>query len=427
MNGHAEEAVRHYLAALQVAPHGDIRLRLADALLSCGQVQRAAVVYMAVARHGAHSGHPLRALIAICILTTLEPALLPQLASIAELYAIDGGHIGRTVRPADLIVDAPLSDAALASLSLSGDALFAHAEDVGKDLSGLGQVQGGALPAVPLLSELSKVDFMAVLATVGLVRKRPGEKIITQGEPGQSFFIVARGEVEVVRTDEQGNSQVLAALQEGAIVGEMALLSRAPRSADVRAKSDTDLLELSVEALGQVSRGADAIARALDKFTRERLIANLLNTAPLFRPLERTQRIDLVRRFVAHEVAAATDLIREGEPGRGLYVLLTGAVDVWKRDGTEKLLLATLGTGDVFGEISLLSGAAATATVSAAQRSTVLFLGREYVEKLIDTVPSLRAYLEQLGDEREMETRMWMASPAAVEDLSADIDIEIVE
>jgi cAMP-dependent protein kinase regulator len=360
-------------------------------------------------------------------LTTLEPALLPQLGSIAELYAIDGGRIGRTVRPADVLVDGPLTDEALATLAMSGDALFALAEDVGKDLAGAGQVQGGVLPPVPLLSELNKADFMAVLATVSLVRKRPGEKILVQGEPGQSFFLVARGEVEVVRTDEHGQSQALAVLQEGAIVGEMALLSRAARSADVRAKTDADLLELSVEALSQVSRGADAIARALEKFTRERLIANLLNTAPLFRPLQRTQRIDLVRRFVAHDVAASTDLIREGEPGRGLYVLLTGAVDVWKRDGEEKLLLATLGPGDVFGEISLLSGAVATATVSAAQRSTVLFLGREYVEKLIQTVPALRTYLEQLGDEREMETRMWLASPAAVEDLSQDIDVEWVE
>ena len=182
-------------------------------------------------------------------------------------------------------------------------------------------------------------------------------------------------------------------------------------------------------ALGQLSDGAAAIARALAKFTRERLVSNLINTSRLFRPLSREQRIDLVRRFVAHEVAAQTDLIREGEPGRGLYVILQGSVDVWKRAGDEKVLLATLGSSDVFGEIALLNGAPATATVSAAQRSTVLFLAREYVERLMESVPELASYLGSLGDERALDTRMWLdntgTSGGADDDFSIDIEIDV--
>ena len=88
--------------------------------------------------------------------------------------------------------------------------------------------------------------------------------------------------------------------------------------------------------------------------------------------------------------------------------MLSGAVDVWKRDGDEKVLLATLHAGEVFGEMSLLNAAPATATVTTAQRSTVLLLAREYVERLIEKLPALRAYLEGLGDERAMDTRMWL-------------------
>src|SRR5690606_1532813 len=116
------------------------------------------------------------------------------------------------------------------------------------------------------------------------------------------------------------------------------------------------------------------IALALDKFTRERLLNNLLATSPLFRPLDRTQRFDLVRRFKAHDVAPGVNLIEEGAPGRGLFVLLAGQVDVSKRDGEHKVLLATLGPGDVFGEISLLNEEPASATVTAAAQSTVLVL-----------------------------------------------------
>jgi CRP-like cAMP-binding protein len=417
-------ALSHYLAALLTAPgHLDLRLRVGDALLAASEVQRAATVYTTVARHAAHSGYPLRALVAIKVLVALEPALSPMLGSLGELYALDSGRIGKAVRPALLDDDTRLTPEAEQVLALQGPELFERAEQIGKDVSSL-SIAPGNLPPIPLLSELERDDFARLVAMVTLVRKRPGEVVIQQGDPGRSFFLVARGDLEVSRVDPKGEMQVLAELHEGAVVGEMALLSNAPRSASVIAASDADLLELDVEALSAVSSGAAAIARALDKFTRERLVNNLMQTAPLFRPLDRNQRIDLVRRFVAHDVAAGTDLIREGEPGQGLYVVLSGAVDVWKRDGADKVLLATLGPGDVFGEISLLGGVAASATVTAAQRSTVLFLSREYVERLVETLPALREYLEGLVDEREMDTRLWLESGGAAS-LLDDIEIEL--
>ncbi len=399
-----EEALALYLCVLAQEPdHLDARLRVADGLLALGDVQRAAVVYTTLARHTAHAGYPLRALAAILILRALEPQLGQLVRAVAELYAADVGRTGRGARILPAVETAELSSEARALGELRGEALRVAAEEHGKDLS-----------------------RCRVFETVSLVRKRGGDSVIAQGEPGQSFFLVSRGDLEVVREDSSGRTQ-LATLHEGAVFGEMALLSRTPRTAHVLATSDTELLELHVEALGAAGSGVAEIAGALGKFTRERLIKNLLATAPMFKLLDRTQGIDLVRRFVAHEVAALTDVVREGEPGRGLFVVLSGSVDVWKRDGDEKILLATLGPGEVFGEISLLAASPATATVTAAQRSTVLFLAREYVERLMSSVPALRAYLETLGDERTMETRMWLDGSARLSTVSDEIEIDLDE
>ena len=412
--GRFEQALALFTIALETQPEQlELRLRVADSLLALGHVQRAALVYTTLARHAAHAGYPLLALVAIKILSTLEPALAPLVRAVADLYALDTGRIGLGARMLPPAEDAPLVRPAQSMSALTGEALARAAEAVGADLSRSAQNYPDVLSPIPLLSELSRDDFAAVLQTVSLVRRREGDLVLRQGEPGASFFMVARGDLEVMRELPGGKLQPLATLHEGALFGEMALLSRTPRSAHVRAVSSADLLEFHVDALGQASRGAGTIARALDKFTRERLVGNLLGTAPLFRPLDRTQRLDLVRRFVGHEIAAQTDLIREGEPGRGLYVVLHGSVDVWKRDGAEKVLLATLGAGDVFGEMSLLHSAPATATVTAGQRSTVLFLAREYVERLLSSVPQMREYLETLGDERAMDTRLWLDVAAA--------------
>jgi CRP-like cAMP-binding protein len=407
--GRFEQALALFTIALETQPeHLDLRLRVGDSLLALGHVQRAALVYTTLARHAAHAGYPLLALVAIKILSTLEPALAPLVRAVADLYAVDTGRIGLGARLLPPSEEVPLVRPVEAMFALSGEALARAAEAVGADLSRSAQSYPDVLSPLPLLSELSRDDFAAVLQTVTLVRRREGDLVLRQGEPGGSFFMVARGDLAVVRETAGGKSEQLATLHEGALFGEMALLSRSPRSAHVRATSSTDLLEFHVDALGQASRGVATIARALDKFTRERLVGNLIGTAPLFRPLDRTQRLDLVRRFVGHEVAAHTDLIREGEPGRGLYVVLHGSVDVWKRDGDEKVLLATLGAGEVFGEMSLIQSGPATATVTACQRSTVLFLAREYVERLLNSMPQMRAYLEGLGDERAMDTRMWL-------------------
>src|SRR5690606_36819221 len=156
------------------------------------------------------------------------------------------------------------------------------------------------------------------------------------------------------------------------------------------------LLEVDHEALGAATREVGTIARGLDKFMRERLLSNLLATAPLFRPLDRKQRLDLMRRFTAHDVAPGTIVIQEGQPGQGLYVILNGEVDVSKIDGEEQVLLASLKAGDVFGEISLLNDEPTTATVTAATNMTVLLLGRDVFQKLIEAVEEIREYVESL-------------------------------
>ena len=137
----------------------------------------------------------------------------------------------------------------------------------------------------------------------------------------------------------------------------------------------------------------------------------------MFRPLDKKQRLDLVRRFTAHDVAAGVQIIREGEPGRGLFVLLAGEVDVSKVDADSKVLLASLKPGDVFGEISLLEEGLATASVTAARNSTVLFLSKDVFTRLVEAFPEIKDYVSQLGEERLMDTRLLLEAGADEEDI----------
>ncbi|HEX8953484.1 MAG TPA: cyclic nucleotide-binding domain-containing protein, partial [Polyangia bacterium] len=255
-------------------------------------------------------------------------------------------------------------------------------------------------PPVPLLSELQAASFARVLSTVRVLRLPHGAAVVREGEPGTSFFLVAAGNVRVFSTDALGKQTELARLGEGAIFGELALVAAQPRSASVEVVGEADLLELGAETLRAAADELPQLAEALDRFTRERLLKNLLATSPLFRPFSAQQRVDLARRFTGHDVAPGTELIREGDPGRGLYVVLAGEVEVCKGEEPFEQTLATLRTGDVFGEIALVRGTPATATVRAGRPTTVLFLAREYFERLLSALPEMRAFFETLTEER---------------------------
>jgi CRP-like cAMP-binding protein len=420
----AHAALHAYCALVQLQPLDlDARLRVADSLLALGEVQRAAVVYTALARYATHAGFPLRALVALKVLTALEPQLEPLLAPLADLYSVDSPRLGRGVRVAPIDPEQPLPETLDVSRVIPLDQLAPHAERVAADMAGAAFPD--RLPPIPLFSELRAEAFRALLPALVLRRVAAGEVILAEGEPGQSFFVIARGEVSVARALAQGGETVLATLHEGAIFGEMALVSAAPRSATVRAVADTDLLEFDRAALSALSRDVATLAAALDKFTRERLLNNLLQTSPLFRPLDRTQRMDLVRRFTAHDVMAGVQIVAEGQPGRGLFVLLAGEVDVSKVDGDSKVLLATLKPGDVFGELSLLNDEPASATVTAARQSTVLFLAKDIFARLIAAFPEIREYVSQIGEDRMLDTRLLLETAGNVDELTDD-DIVLV-
>lgn len=398
-----------YAALVRLDPADlDSRLRIGDALLAMGEVQRAAQVYTAFARYAAHAGYPLRALVALKVLEALEPQLGALLGSVAELYALGSPRLGRGARPALPELDRALPEGVTLQPPADAAALVEQAAQQGTAIDRIGVPYPDKLPAVPVFSQLPAEAFAAVLGSLKLVRSRPGDVLIEEGAEGTSFFVLVRGSVRVTKQLD-GAQVVLAGLHDGAIFGEMALVSAQPRTATVTAVNDCDLLEFDRTALQAASREVETIARGLDQFMRERMLNNLLATAPLFRPLDRKQRLDLARRFNALDVAAGTELIREGDVGRGLFVILHGEVDVSKRDGDEKVLLATLGPGDVFGEIALLQDEPATATVTAAANGTVLFLDRDIFRRLVEAIPEIREYVESLGEERLMDTQLLMA------------------
>ncbi|HUH04360.1 MAG TPA: cyclic nucleotide-binding domain-containing protein [Kofleriaceae bacterium] len=406
--GEALHALRLYDAIVAATPLDfEARARIADCLVALGQREHAIEVYRSVAWYVLKSGHPL---IAIVIARVLEETLGADaddlLTALVMHYGNESGLLGSFAARINLPDPAvPCNPPELRSPPAEG--FVAQAAQRAAHCCDDFDEYPEALHAIPLLSAMSEESFRKVIRTLVVRRLPDGAPVIRQGEPGQSFFFVASGEVRVSATSAVSGDNELARLHEGSIFGEMALLSAQPRSASVTVVGEADLLEVTRDSLHALAGELDQVGVALHQFTQERLLKNLMATNRLFKPFSRTQQRDLLRRFTNHEVPGGHDIIREGEAGTGLFVVLSGEVEVVKTGASgDKVQLATLRAGDVFGEMALIRGGPTTATVTATTLSGVLFLGRDYVERIIAGVPDIRAYLEALSEDRELDTQL---------------------
>jgi CRP-like cAMP-binding protein len=407
--GEPVHSLRLYDSIVAAAPLDfESRLKVADCLAAIGETEAAATVYRAVGWYCLKSGHPLATVVLARVLDTLGAESDDLQAALVVRYGSESEFLGKlaarlrlpdqttVVSPPDLRATPP-DDFAAAAANRAVHCLDDFDE------------YPAAVHPIPLLSALSEAAFRRVLSTL-VVRRLPDKAFaLREGEPGTSFFFVATGEVEVYATDGLGRRSELARLHENAVFGEMALLSAQPRSATVAVVGEADLLEVTSQSLSALADELEPVALALHGFTRDRLLKNLMATNPLFRPFTRAQQRDLLKRFTSHDVASGTAVIRQGDEGQGLFVVLSGEVEVAATSASgEATALASLRTGDVFGEMALIRGGTATATVTAALPTTVLFLAREYVGRIVQGVPEVRRYLEALADDRELETQLAM-------------------
>jgi len=96
------------------------------------------------------------------------------------------------------------------------------------------------LARVPIFASCTPEEISAIVEVAQESYFQPGQIIVTQGTPGQAFYLILSGSVEILR---DGTS--LGAFGPGDFFGEMSLLDQAARSATIRALEQTVCLMLS--------------------------------------------------------------------------------------------------------------------------------------------------------------------------------------
>jgi len=213
-----------------------LRLHLADALHRSGESAEAVRVLSALADDLAQGGKPAQAIAVLKRVLSIDPDRSEIQSRIAEL--IQGSRESQT----DAVVQA--SEAAVRA--------------------------GSALVGTPLFEGFSKQELIAVIDGLDTLGYAPGEIVVTEGQPGDSLYVIATGRLLAYVQNKDGQNVQVRELEEGEFFGEISLIGGAKRSATITAGTDCELLRLGRQRVEEISANHPGVDRVLRKFCNKR-------------------------------------------------------------------------------------------------------------------------------------------------------------
>ncbi|MEM6329197.1 MAG: ATP-binding cassette domain-containing protein [Planctomycetota bacterium] len=113
-----------------------------------------------------------------------------------------------------------------------------------------------------LFKDLTPATLLQIAENMGIETAAAGETVIRQGDPGELFYLIDSGEVDVI-VDRDGKRETVAHLEPGAYFGEVALIEEAPRNASVVATHPCRFFTIGKEVFESVLAASPSLDEEL--------------------------------------------------------------------------------------------------------------------------------------------------------------------
>jgi cAMP-dependent protein kinase regulator len=152
---------------------------------------------------------------------------------------------------------------------LSGFEPVVEADVLEIDLEGSEPAPAPPRPA--LFPDFSNDELVAVMTGLRLVAYKAGDLVVSQGEPGDSLFLVTTGTVKAWIRNREGRYVLVRRLGDGDFFGEISVLTGSPRTATVVAATPCELLELDRVTLDGITAQHPRVREVLQRFYEQRI------------------------------------------------------------------------------------------------------------------------------------------------------------
>jgi cytochrome P450/CRP-like cAMP-binding protein len=205
-----------------------------------------------------------------------QPGQIPQLlaemtdgAFFGEIGLLQGIRRTATVRASEATV--------VEVLVIDRDSFLSYVAEfdlIGDEIAALVRRRTNSRNLAKALPTLSHEQIAQVSPEIATQTYAPGEVIIRQGDPAETFYILTSGRAEVIRRYPSGSETTIGWCEPGEYFGEIGLLHDRPRTATVRAaEAGAEVLVLGRAAFLSLMGGSSATESAIAREMAQRLIA----------------------------------------------------------------------------------------------------------------------------------------------------------
>ncbi len=225
-----------------------------------------------------------------------------------------------------------------------------------------------------MLAALRRLPEYAVnaLAAGARLHEYPADYMVTnEGSANDTCFILCSGEVQILKRNalkHRANIKEAARLSAGGLFGEYALVGDRRCLASVQTVVPSTVVEIPRSCISDLTTRFPGLRPSFELLYRDILIESLMSTSRVFRVLSPEEWPEVIGLFEPVRATHGQCIIQEGQRFGGFYLVLRGEVSVSRGGTTVK---TGLGPGFYVGEVAMLMGKLAQATVRA--ESTVEF------------------------------------------------------
>lgn len=237
---------------------------------------------------------------------------------------------------------------------------------------------------------------------------QPGEFIIRQGDDGDNFYVIERGQYEVyVKDPHTSVDNTIHMYDNGGAFGELALLYKMPRAATVKAITNGTLWAMDRQTFRRILLKS--------AYKKRKMYETLIDNVPMLKSLERYERMNLADALVPKQYSDGDKIIQQGDTADGMYFVEDGTVRITiLGDHGREIEINKVHAGGYLGELALVTHKPRAATAYAVGDVKLAFLDVEAFERLLG--PCMELMKRNIDDYEDQLVRIF-GSKANVTDI----------